>query len=147
MSQSRTLRSPASGSSFRLHPSYNRYHRCLLLRTSPPLLSCVVPFGSKVSQPSILGGGIRRALGLAVSVRPAARIQPDGCKDAGSRRPGLSSLIPIDLPTSTSPTLVWVWAIVSLVMASALGFAAGSAYANRSADRGFRKALKAISSL
>ena len=59
----------------------------------------------------------------------------------------MSSLIPIDLPTSTSPTLVWVWAIVSLVMASALGFAAGSAYANRSADRGFRKALKAISSL
>lgn len=59
----------------------------------------------------------------------------------------MSALFPVDLPTSASPTLVWAWAIASLLMASALGFAAGTAYANRSADRGFKKALKAISSL
>jgi diguanylate cyclase (GGDEF)-like protein len=59
----------------------------------------------------------------------------------------LSSLLPFDLETSASPTLMWAWAIASLLLASALGFAAGTAYANRSADRGFRKALKAISSL
>jgi diguanylate cyclase (GGDEF)-like protein len=59
----------------------------------------------------------------------------------------LSSLLPFDLQTSASPTLLWAWAIASLLMASALGFAAGAAYANRSADRGFRKALRAISSL
>jgi len=59
----------------------------------------------------------------------------------------VSSLLPFDLQTSAPPMLIWSWAIASLLLASALGFAAGAMYANRSADRGFRKALRAISSL
>jgi diguanylate cyclase (GGDEF)-like protein len=43
--------------------------------------------------------------------------------------------------------MVWAWAIATLLLASGLGFLAGASYANRSADRGFRKALRAISSL
>jgi two-component system, cell cycle response regulator len=59
----------------------------------------------------------------------------------------VSSLLPFDVQTSAPPWLIWSWAIASLLLASALGFAAGAKYANRSADRGFHKALRAISSL
>ena len=59
----------------------------------------------------------------------------------------MSSFLPFDLETHAAPALVWAWAIATLLLASGLGFLAGMTYANRSADRGFRKALKAISSL
>jgi diguanylate cyclase (GGDEF)-like protein len=59
----------------------------------------------------------------------------------------VSSLIPFELETHTTPTLFWAWAVATLLLAAGLGFLAGTAYTNRSADRGFRKALRAISSL
>jgi diguanylate cyclase (GGDEF)-like protein len=43
--------------------------------------------------------------------------------------------------------LFWAWAVATLLLAAGLGFLAGTSYANRSTDRGFRKALRAISSL
>jgi diguanylate cyclase (GGDEF)-like protein len=59
----------------------------------------------------------------------------------------VSSLFPFELRSDASPAFVWAWGIATLIFATGLGFLAGSAYANRSTDRGFRKALKAISSL
>jgi len=59
----------------------------------------------------------------------------------------VSSLLAFDLEAQTSPTLFWAWGAATLLLATALGFLAGVSYANRSADRGFRRALKAISSL
>jgi diguanylate cyclase (GGDEF)-like protein len=59
----------------------------------------------------------------------------------------VSSLLPFELETHTTPTLFWAWAVATLLLAAGLGFLAGTSYANRSADRGFRKALRAISSL
>ncbi len=59
----------------------------------------------------------------------------------------MSSLLPFELETHTSPTLFWAWGAATLLLATGLGFLAGATYANRSADRGFRKALEAISSL
>ena len=59
----------------------------------------------------------------------------------------MSSLLPFNLDSQTSPAVLWAWAIGTLLLASALGFLAGATYANRSADRGFRKSLRAISSL
>ncbi len=59
----------------------------------------------------------------------------------------MSSLLPFNLDSQTSPAVLWGWAIGTLLLASALGFLAGATYANRSADRGFRKSLRAISSL
>jgi diguanylate cyclase (GGDEF)-like protein len=59
----------------------------------------------------------------------------------------LSSFLPFDLETHTTPTLFWAWGVATLLLATGLGFLAGATYANRSADRGFRKALKAVSSL
>jgi len=43
--------------------------------------------------------------------------------------------------------LFWVWGAATLLLATGVGFLAGASYANRSADRGFRKALNTLSSL
>jgi diguanylate cyclase (GGDEF)-like protein len=59
----------------------------------------------------------------------------------------VSLLLAFDLEAHTSTTLFWAWGVATLLLATGLGFLAGASYANRSADRGFRKALKALSSL
>jgi diguanylate cyclase (GGDEF)-like protein len=43
--------------------------------------------------------------------------------------------------------LFWAWFLATLVLATGLGFLAGLAQANRSADRGMRKAVNKLSSL
>jgi diguanylate cyclase (GGDEF)-like protein len=59
----------------------------------------------------------------------------------------LLSIFDFDLPTRVSSALFWIWAAATLIVGTGLGFLAGVAYANRSTDRGMRKAAKSISSL
>ena len=69
-----------------------------------------------------------------------------GNRPCGKRR-RVSSLLAFELEAHTSPTLFWAWGAATLLLATGLGFLAGTSYANRSADRGFRRRSKALSSL
>jgi len=53
----------------------------------------------------------------------------------------------INLDAANSSMLFWAWGTATLVLAVAFGFIAGVSYANRSADRGLRKAVTKLSSL
>lgn len=59
----------------------------------------------------------------------------------------MTALLATAVEAQASHTLFWAWAAATLLLATGLGFVAGLLFGRRSADRGFRKAVKKLSTL